>query len=179
MREDILEIMITSDEIAEKTSELGKLISHDYAGKNPLLVCILKGSSVFMADLLRTIDIECNIDFMCVSSYGSATESSGMVKIIKDLDTNIQDRHVIIVEDILDSGVTLFFLLELLKDRKPKSLDVCTLLSKPTRRIREVPVKYKGMDIEDEFVVGYGLDYNEKYRNLKDVCILKPDIYAK
>ena len=179
MLNDTEKVLISREQLAALTESIGKRISEDYKDKNPLMVCILKGSSVFFADLLREMTIPCRMDFIQASSYGDGTESSGSVKIIKNLDTNIKDRDVIIVEDIIDSGVTLSRLVAELGKREPKSLELCTLLIKPARRKAHVDVKYKGCDIPDEFVVGYGLDYAEKYRNLKDVCILKPEIYAK
>ncbi|MEA4919574.1 MAG: hypoxanthine phosphoribosyltransferase [Clostridiaceae bacterium] len=176
---DVREVLYTSEQLHETVCGLGKKISMDYAGKDPILVSVLKGAFVFMADLIREVTIPCSLDFMSVSSYGCGTTSSGRVKIIKDLDTNIEGKHVIIVEDILDSGITLSHLVELLKSRKPASLAICTLLDKPERRKANVDVDYKGISIPDEFVVGYGLDYDEKYRNLPDLCVLKPEIYTK
>lgn len=179
MMNDIQEILISKEEIHKEVKKLGAAISRDYAGKCPLVMCVLKGAFVFMADLVRELTIPCTMDFMAVSSYGSGTVSSGRVKINKDLDTDITGRDVIIVEDILDSGVTLSHLIELLKGRNPASLAVCTLLDKPERRKAYVAIDYKGISIPDVFVVGYGLDYDEKYRNLPDLCVLKPEIYTK
>lgn len=179
MKNDIKEVLIPREKIAEMCADLGKQISRDYEGKFPLLVCILKGSVIAFSDIYREVTIHCQMDFMCASSYGVGTETSGVVRIVKDLDTDIEGRDVIIVEDIIDSGVTLSYLLKVLKARNPKSLEICTLLSKPSRRRVDVPIKYKGMDIPDEFVCGYGLDYAEKYRNIKDICILKPEVYQK
>lgn len=179
MLRDIKEVLISKEEIAGMTAKLGKEISKDYEGKNPLMVCILKGSSIFFADLIREISIQCQMEFMSASSYGVSTETTGVVKIVKDLDTNIEGRDVIIVEDIIDSGVTLSHLVRLLKARNPASLEICTLLNKPSRRRVDVDIKYVGKEIPDEFVVGYGLDYAEKYRNLKDICVLKPEVYSK
>ena len=179
MKQDIEKVLISKAEIDKMAEELGKKLSEDYKGKQPLMLCILKGSSIFMADLFRHVEIPCEMDFMCVSSYGAGVNTSGTVKIIKDLDTNIENRDVIIVEDIIDSGVTLSHLVKLLRARNPKSLEICTLLNKPSRRRVPVDIKYKGIDIPDEFVVGYGMDYAEKYRNLPDICILKPEIYKK
>lgn len=178
MREDILEVLYTEEEIQAKVREMGQQISRDYAGKNPLLVSVLKGSFVFMADLVRNIDIPCTLDFMAVSSYGSGTKTTGEVKIVKDLDQRLDGKDVIVVEDILDSGVTLSYLLEVLKARGAKSLTLCTFLDKPDRRKRPVKVHYSGYVVPDEFVVGYGLDYNEKYRNLPYLGILKPEVYG-
>lgn len=179
MLRDIKEVLISKEEIVGMTAKLGKEISKDYEGKNPLMVCILKGSSIFFADLIREISIQCQMEFMSASSYGVSTETTGVVKIVKDLDTNIEGRDVIIVEDIIDSGVTLSHLVRLLKARNPASLEICTLLNKPSRRRVDVDIKYVGKEIPDEFVVGYGLDYAEKYRNLKDICVLKPEVYSK
>lgn len=178
MREDILQVLYTEEQIQAKVRELGQQISRDYQGKTPLLVSVLKGSFVFMADLVRNIDIPCTIDFMAVSSYGSGTKTSGEVKIIKDLDQQLDGKDVIVVEDILDSGVTLSYLLEILKARGAKSLTLCTFLNKPERRKRPVQVKYSGYVVPDEFIVGYGLDYDEKYRNLPYLGILKPEVYG-
>lgn len=179
MKQDIEKVLISKEKIDTMAMELGRQLSQDYRGKLPLVLCILKGSSIFMADLIRHMDIPCEMDFMCVSSYGAGVNTTGTVKIIKDLDTNIENRDVIIVEDILDSGVTLSHLVKLLRARNPKSLEICTLLNKPSRRRVPVDIKYKGTDIPDEFVVGYGMDYAEKYRNLPDICILKPEVYKK
>ena len=154
-------------------------ISRDYADKNLLLVSVLKGSVVFMADLMRAITIPARIDFMCVSSYGSGTKTSGVVKIIKDLDINLKGYDIVIVEDILDSGKTLHYLVNLLKSREPNSIEICTLFDKPERREVEVYAKYKGCDIPDAFIVGYGLDFDEKYRNLPFVGVLKPEVYGE
>ncbi len=176
---DVSRVLCTQQQLKAEVKRLGIEISRDYEGRQPILVSVLKGAFVFMADLVREITVPCTIDFMSVSSYGSSTESSGRVKIIKDLDTNIENRDVIIVEDILDSGVTLSKLIELLKSRNPSSLAVCTLFDKPDRRKAYVAVDYRGITVPDEFVVGYGLDYDEKYRNLPDLCVLKPEIYTK
>ena len=159
--------------------ELGAQISRDYEGKNLVLVSILKGSVVFMADLMRAVSIPCSIDFMVVSSYGgSNTSSSGLVKIIKDLDGDLSGKDVLIVEDILDTGVTLSKLVPMLKMRNPNSVKICTILDKPSRRKADIQPDYEGFQVPDEFVVGYGLDYDEKYRNLPYVGVLKPEIYA-
>ena len=178
MKNDIERVLVPQEEIARTVKGLGKRIADEYAGKTPILVSVLKGAFVFMADLVREIDIPCTIDFMSVSSYGSGTRTSGEVRIIKDLDTNIEGRHVIIVEDILDSGVTLSKLLELLSARHPASLAVCALFDKPERHIADVKLDFKGLDVPNAFIVGYGLDYGELYRNLPDVCVLKPEIYG-
>lgn len=178
MNNDIRTILFDRNEIAELVRGLGKRISADYAGRNLLLVSILKGSVVFMADLMRSIDIPCRIDFMAVSSYGSGSKSTGVVKIVKDLDINLDGYDVVIVEDILDSGKTLSYILELLESRKPNSIKICTLFDKPCRRQVALQADYAGAEVPDEFVVGYGLDYDEKYRNLPFLGVLKPEIYA-
>ena len=171
-----IKVFLSEEEIKTKVAELGKKISDDYRGsdKNLILIAILKGSVVFLSDLMRNIDIDLNIDFMVVSSYGASTESSGNIKIIKDLDINIRDYDLLIVEDILDSGRTLSKLIDILKMRDPKSLKVCTLLDKPDRRVCNVDLDYCGFVIPDEFIVGYGLDFDEKYRNLPYIGILEP-----
>jgi hypoxanthine phosphoribosyltransferase len=178
MNEDIKEILFTEEQLAGKVAELGAAITADYREKNPLIVSVLKGSYIFMADLTRHIDTECSIDFMVVSSYGMGTKSSGEVQIIKDLSYQIEGRDLIIVEDILDSGVTLSYLMRVLKARGANSIRLCTLLSKPERRKVDVKVDYLGYEIADEFVVGYGLDYAERYRNLPYIGILKPRVYG-
>jgi len=176
---DMERVLISRDEIKEKVDELARAISRDYAGKNPLIVGILKGAMIFMADLVRAITIDVQFDFIDVSSYGCSSKSTGVVRILKDLDQNIQGRHVLVVEDIVDTGLTLNYLLELLKAREPADVRICALLDKPSRREIEVPVDYKGFTIPDEFVVGYGLDYNEMYRNLPEIFILKREVYQK
>ncbi len=167
-----LEVLLTREEIQEKVKEMAGMISNDYRGKGVLLVCVLKGGIVFLSDLMRHLSISVEIDFIAVSSYGTSTRSSGVVKIIKDLDVSIEDRHVIIVEDIVDTGLTLRYLLENFRTRLPASLKVCALLDKPERRLLEINADYSGFDIPDKFVVGYGLDCSEKYRNLPDICVL-------
>ena len=178
MKNDIQEVLFSEAQLDVKVSELGARISKDYEGKNPLIVSVLKGSYIFMADLTRKITIPCNIDFMAVSSYGNGTKTTGEVQIIKDIGSKIDGRDLIIVEDILDSGVTLSFLMKILKARGANSIRLCTLLSKPERRKVDVPIDYLGFEIPDEFVVGYGLDYAEKYRNLPYIGILKPEVYG-
>ena len=178
MREDITEVLLTEQQLSEITQKLGKQISSDYEGKNLVLVSVLKGSVIFMADLMRSITIPCFIDFMSVSSYGSGTKSSGNVKIIKDLDKSVEGMDILIVEDILDSGRTLSHLKELLETRSANSIKICTLLDKPDRREANIKPDYVGAVIPDAFVVGYGLDYDEKYRNLPCVGILKPSVYG-
>ena len=175
---DMESVLFSEEELKQRVKEMGAQIAADYQGKEPLLVSVLRGSYIFMADLTRSIDLPCTVDFMSVSSYGSGTTSSGQVQITKDLSENIEGRDVIVVEDILDSGNTLFYLLQLLEARKPASIRLCTLLNKPERRVKEVEVAYSGFDIPDAFVVGYGLDYAEKYRNLPYIGILKPEVYS-
>ena len=178
MQADIKEIYYTEQQIAEKVAELGARITADYQGKNPLIVSVLKGSYVFMADLTRAIDVPCNIDFMVVSSYGMGAKTTGEVQIIKDIEQPIDGRDLLIVEDILDSGVTLHYLMQVLKARGANSIRLCTLLSKPARHKVDVKVDYLGFEIPDEFVVGYGLDYAERYRNLPYIGILNPSVYG-
>lgn len=179
IKDNIQEVLITKEEIQARTKELGAQITKDYEGKDLLVICILKGALPFMADLIREIQLPLSIDFMAVSSYGDATTSSGAVMILKDLETNINGRNVLIVEDIIDTGLTLKYLVENLQARKPASLKICTLLDKPDRRKVDIKVDYKGFQIPDAFVVGYGLDFAELYRNLPDICILKPEAYEK
>lgn len=177
MEKDVKEILFSEEVLKEKIKQLGEEITKDYGGKELTLVGVLKGASIFMSDLIRNIRIPVKIDFIAVSSYGLTTESSGVVKIMKDLDDSIEDKHVLIVEDIIDTGLTLHYLCENLLSRKPKSLKICTLLDKPERRKIDIPVDYKGFDIPDEFIVGYGIDYAENYRNLPYVGILKRELY--
>jgi len=179
MLNDVERVLISEEEIAKKVKELGAQITKDYEGENLLIITILKGSVIFAADLLREIKIPVEIDFMCLSSYGSGSNSSGVVKIVKDLNKSIEGLNVLIIEDILDSGNTLSHLMELLKTRNPKSIRIATLLDKPDRRVVDVEVAYRGYTIPDEFVIGYGLDYDEKYRNLPFVGILKREVYEK
>lgn len=179
MKNDIKEVLFTEEQLKQKVRELGAQITADYQGKYPLIVSVLKGSYVFMADLTRCIDVPCQVDFMVVSSYGAGTKTSGEVQIIKDLENSIDGRDLIIVEDILDSGVTLSYLMKVLNARGANSIRLCTLLSKPERRKVEVPIDYLGFEIPDEFVVGYGLDFAEKYRNLPYIGILKPSVYGE
>lgn len=177
MKQDIEKVLLSEEEIAAKVKELGAQIAKDYADKNPLIVSVLRGSFVFMADLVRAIDVPCTVDFMSVSSYGSSTTSSGEVKITKDFDVSIEGRHLIIVEDILDSGRTLSYLMKTLKARGAASIALCTFLDKPERRVVPVEVAYKGFTVPDAFIVGYGLDYDQRYRNLPYVGVLKPSVY--
>ncbi len=180
MHDDIKTVLVTEDQLKARVKELGAQISKDYAGKDVLLVSILKGAVVFMADLMRAVDIHCEIDFMVVSSYGGAnTSTTGLVKIIKDLDADLTGKEVLIVEDILDTGVTLSNLVPMLKMRNPNSVKICALLDKPDRRKADIHADYMGFQVPDEFVVGYGLDYDEKYRNLPYVGVLKPEVYSK
>lgn len=178
MNDDILKILISQDEIKQKVKELGKKITDDYKDKDLMVVGILKGCVVFLSDLIREIDLPLTMDFMVVSSYGSSTKSSGVVRIIKDLEKDIAGKDVLIVEDIVDTGLTLNYLIDYLKSRNANSVKICTLLEKPERRKVEVDLEYVGFHIPDEFVVGYGLDYAEVYRNLPFVCILKPEVYS-
>ena len=168
---------MTREQIAEAVRKLGKQITEDYQGKDLTMVCILKRASVFFTDLIREVDLPLSIGFMAVSSYGSGTSSTGVVRIIKDLDQNIEDKHVLIVEDIVDSGKTLHFLLQVLSQRHPASSHVAALLDKPARRVVDLKTRYSCFDIPDAFVVGYGLDFDEKYRNLPDIGVLHPRIY--
>ncbi len=177
MHQDAKKCLVTEQEIKAKVKEIGQVISAAYDGQDLLVIGILKGAVIFLADLIREITIPIQIDFMAVSSYGATTESSGVVRIIKDLDQSIEDKHVLIVEDIIDSGLTLKYLIEILKSRGPKSIRVCTLLDKPDRRKTDVVVDYNGFSIPDEFVVGYGLDYDERYRHLPEIYVLKEEIY--
>lgn len=179
MIKDIKKVLLTEEQILDRVKELGKDVSKDYQGKNLLVVGILKGSVIFASELIKNVTIPCEIDFMAVSSYGSSTETSGVVRILKDLDHGIEGKDIIIVEDIIDSGVTLDYLLKYLKARKASSIEIVTLLTKPSRRKVDIDVKYCGFEVPDEFLVGYGLDYAEKYRNLPYVGILKEEVYKK
>jgi len=170
------EILIDESTLQARIVELGAEISSDYAGRDLLLVGVLKGAVFFMADLMRELQVPCEIDFMAISSYGAATDSSGVVRILKDLDINVAGRDVLVVEDIIDSGLTLSYLMRNLRARKPASLEICALLTKPERREIEVPVRYTGFEIPNRFVIGYGLDFAERYRNLPYVAVLHPDL---
>ena len=172
-----IRVLISEEDVDARIREIGEQISRDYAGKEVHLVCVLKGGSFFLCELAKRITVPVSLDFMSVSSYGSETMSSGVVKIVKDLDEPIQGKHVLVVEDIVDSGRTLSYLKEMMLDRKPESLRICTLLDKPDRRVVDVNVDYTGFHIPDEFVVGYGLDYAQKYRNLPYIGVLKNEIY--
>jgi hypoxanthine phosphoribosyltransferase len=176
---DVKEVLIPSSDIQDKLTEIGERITEDYKGERPLLVGVLRGAVIVLGDLMRKIDLPCEIDFMDISSYGTGTSSSGVVRILKDLEEDITDRHVLVVEDIIDTGLTLSYLLRSLQARKPASLEIFALLSKPSRRRVELGVKYLGFEVPDEFVVGYGLDFAGAYRNLPDICVLKPEVFAK
>ena len=178
MKDDIKKVLLSEEELRTRVSELGAQLSRDYEGKNLLMVSVLKGSVVFMADLMRAISQPAEIDFMVVSSYGSGVKSSGVVKIVKDLDINLQGKDILIVEDILDSGMTLDYIKGMLQDRNPASIRICTLLDKPARRKADLQADYVGFTVPDEFVVGYGLDYDERYRNLPYIGVLKPEVYS-
>ncbi|MCI9171257.1 MAG: hypoxanthine phosphoribosyltransferase [Lawsonibacter sp.] len=178
MEQDIQEILFTEEQLKSRVNEIARQIEADYAGREIMLISVLRGSFIFMADLCRAIRLPCTLDFMSVSSYGAGTTSSGQVQITKDLSEDITGRHVIVVEDILDSGNTLSYLLNILEHRHPASVRLCTLLDKPERRTKPVDLHYRGFTIPDAFVVGYGLDYAEKYRNLPYIGILKPEVYG-
>jgi len=179
MHEDITEILISEEEISHKVAELGQQITHDYRGKYLLLLGTLKGAVPFIADLARAIELPLEIDYMAISSYGNSTESSGVVRILKDLEGPINQKHVLIVEDIVDSGLTLHYLMDVLRQRRPLTLRVCSLLDKGRERVKPVKMDYTGFQIPDRFVVGYGLDYAQRYRNLPYIGILKPAIYEE
>ena len=179
LEQDIERVLFTEEELKARVAEIAARIDKDYAGKEPMLISVLRGSFIFMADLARAIHLPCTVDFMAVSSYGSGTTSSGQVKITKDLSESIEGRDIIVVEDILDSGNTLSYLFQLLQARHPASVRLCTLLDKPSRRTKPITADYTGFTVDDLFVVGYGLDYAEKYRNLPYIGILKPAVYEK
>ena len=175
---DVQEVLLSESQILRRVYELGKQISADYADLDPLLLCVLKGGYVFLADLTRSLTIKHDVDFMAISSYGDGTESTGVVRILKDLDRDISGRHVLIVEDIIDTGRTLSYLMQNLRVRQPASLKVCALLDKPSRRELDLEIDYTGFEIADRFVIGYGLDYAGHYRNLRFVGVLKPEVYS-
>ena len=177
MEQDVERVLFSEEELSRRVGEIAAQIDADYVGREPLLVSVLRGSFVFMADLVRKITLPCTVDFKALSSYGSGSSSSGQVMIIKDLSEHIEGKDVIVVEDILDSGNTLSYLLEILKARQPASIRLCTLLDKPSRRVKPVELHYSGFSIPDYFVVGYGLDYAERYRNLPYIGVLKPSVY--
>jgi hypoxanthine phosphoribosyltransferase len=174
---DIEQILIDEETLQAKVAELGAIVNREYAGQEVMLVGVLKGAIMFMVDLVRHLNLSVTIDFMAISSYGATTESSGVVRILKDLDLSIEDKHVLIVEDIVDSGLTLSYLADYLRKRNPASLRICALLNKPDRRTSDLKIDYMGFDIPDKFVVGYGLDFGELYRNLPFIGVLKPDKY--
>lgn len=176
MAPDLGQIIYTPQQIEEKVWQMGQLISQEYAGRNPLLVGVLKGVLIFMADLLRAVTISVEMDFMAISNYSPAARAKGVVRLEKDLETPLEGRHVLFVEDVVDTGLTLSYLLRSLRERKPASLEVCTLFNRPHHRLIDVPIKYKGFDLPDRFVVGYGLDYREQYRNLPFVALLKAEV---
>lgn len=178
MNNDVMKVLLTGEEIEKRVREIAAEITRDYRGESVLMVGILRGAVVFFSELVKRVDLDLRFDFMVVSSYGSGTDSSGEIRIIKDLSQPIEGMNVIIVEDIIDTGYTLKNLKKLLTTRNPKSLKICSLLDKPSRRKVELEGDYIGFKVPDEFVVGYGLDYNEKYRNLPDICVLKPEIYS-
>lgn len=179
MRNDIEKILLSEEELVAKNTEMGEQITKDYKGKEVLVVGILKGSSIFMSDLIRKMDLPLQIDYMVVSSYGTSTESSGVVRIVKDLQHSIEGKHVLIVEDIVDTGLTLAYIKKILLGRDPASIKICTLLDKPARRKNDVQLDYIGFEVPDEFIVGYGIDYAEYYRNLPFVGALKRSVYEK
>ncbi|HKM02292.1 MAG: hypoxanthine phosphoribosyltransferase [Tissierellia bacterium] len=177
MNRDIKKILIEEKDLQAKVAEIGAKVTEDYRGKELLIVCVLKGAVIFVSDLIRKIDLPLDIDFMAISSYGDNTKSSGVVRILKDLNMSIEGKHVLIVEDIIDSGLTLAYLVENLRSRGPASVEICTILDKKERRTTSLDIKYIGFQVPDEFVVGYGLDYAEKYRNLPYIAVLKEEIY--
>ena len=177
LHNDIDEILITEDDIREKTKILGNSISRDYSDKDLVMISILKGGLIFLSDLLREVTIPAKVDFMAITSYGADTESAGIVQLLKDLSNPILGKEVLIVEDIIDTGLTLNYLIQTLKARQPLSIKICTLMDKSVRRIVDMPIAYKGFDVPDRFVVGYGLDYGQKYRNLPYIGVLKEEIY--
>jgi hypoxanthine phosphoribosyltransferase len=176
---DIRDVLITEEQLKARVAEIGAAISRDYAGRNPLLVGVLKGVVFFMADLLRAITVPVEADFIAVSSYNAEARDRGLVRLVKDLEIPLDGRHVLFVEDVIDTGLTLNYILRNLRTRDPASLEVCVLFNKPARRLIDVPVKYKGFDLPDRFVAGYGLDYREKYRNLPFVGVLKADVLKR
>jgi len=180
IEDDIAQVLLTEAQIRTRVAEMGAQISVDYAGKDLMLVCILKGANIFLADLVREITIPLSYDFVAVSSYGADTKSSGVVRILKDLDESVESKHVLVIEDIVDTGLTLrlSYLLENLRSRRAASVKICTLLDKPSRRRMDVPIDYFGFEVDDHFVIGYGLDYAVMYRNLPYIGVLKPEIYG-
>jgi hypoxanthine phosphoribosyltransferase len=178
MHDDVEEILLTEEQIQERVAERGQQLATDYVGRFPVLVSVLKGSFIFLSDLIRSMPVPLSIDLMELSSYGASTESSGQVRILKDLSGPISGRDVIVVEDIIDTGLTLNYLLHYLRDRSPSSVTICCLLDKPARRLAEIQIDYRGFTIPDRFVIGYGLDYDERYRNLPYIGVLRPSIYG-
>jgi len=178
MHADVEEVLLSGEEVQARVAELGAQLATDYEGREPVLVSVLKGSIIFLADLVRAMPIPLSIDLMEVSSYGTSTESSGQVRILKDLSTSIEGREVIVVEDIIDTGLTLNYLLRYLHDKGPASIRICCLLDKPARRLAPIEIDYRGFTIADRFVIGYGLDYGERYRNLPYIGVLRPSVYG-
>jgi hypoxanthine phosphoribosyltransferase len=178
MHADVEEVLLSGEEVQARVAELGAQLAADYQGREPVLVSVLKGSIIFLADLVRAMPIPLSIDLMEVSSYGTSTESSGQVRILKDLSTSIEGREVIVVEDIIDTGLTLNYLLRYLHDKGPASIRICCLLDKPARRLAPIEIDYRGFTIADRFVIGYGLDYGERYRNLPYIGVLRPSVYG-
>ena len=178
MHADVEEILLSEEQLRHRIAELGAKLAADYAGRTPILVSVLKGSIIFLADLIRSTPIPLSLDLMEVSSYGSGTETSGQVRILKDLSSSIEGRDVVVVEDIIDTGLTLNYLLRYLGERHPSSIRICCLLDKPARRLADIEIAYRGFTIPDRFVVGYGLDYDERYRNLPFVGVLRPSVYS-
>jgi len=178
MHADVEEVLLSGEEVQARVAELGAQLAADYEGRDPVLVSVLKGSIIFLADLVRAMPIPLAIDLMEVSSYGASTESSGQVRILKDLSTSIEGREVIVVEDIIDTGLTLNYLLRYLHDKGPASIRICCLLDKPARRLAPIEIDYRGFTIADRFVIGYGLDYAERYRNLPYIGVLRPSVYG-
>jgi hypoxanthine phosphoribosyltransferase len=178
MDADVEEVLLTGEEVQARVAELGAQLAGDYVDRDPVLVSVLKGSIIFLADLVRAMPIPLSIDLMEVSSYGASTESSGQVRILKDLSTSIEGRDVIVVEDIIDTGLTLNYLLRYLHDKGPASIRICCLLDKPARRLAPIEIDYRGFTIADRFVIGYGLDYGERYRNLPFIGVLRPSVYG-
>jgi len=178
MHDDVEEILLSQEQIQQRVAELGQQLATDYVGRFPVLVSVLKGSFIFLSDLIRSMPVPLSIDLMELSSYGASTESSGQVRILKDLSGPISGRDVIVVEDIIDTGLTLNYLLHYLRDRNPSSVTICCLLDKPARRLAEIQIDYRGFTIPDRFVIGYGLDYDERYRNLPYIGVLRPSVYG-
>lgn len=178
IHEDVEEVLLSGEQLQARIAELGRQVAADYADRDPILVSVLKGSIIFLADLIREMEIPLSLDLMEVSSYGAGTESSGQVRILKDLSKPIAGRHVIVVEDIIDTGLTLNYLLKYLADKNPASIRIVCLLDKPARRLAEIPIDYRGFTIPDRFVIGYGLDYDERYRNLPYIGVLRPSVYG-